>query len=101
MDCEQGAFQPDQGKFVCVRLGGGHGAVIALQTAVLIQKGEDGGDVGVAAEPLGVGPDDGGVQQGENAVGPVAAPDAPQWSSTWCASRAHPAIPLRLLPTEE
>ena len=45
--------------------------------ADLIQKQVQGGDVGIAAEPLGILPDSVRVQQGENAVAAVAAADAP------------------------
>ena len=74
---KQGLFQIAEGVRIRVRLGRWHGAVEGGETADLIQKQVQGGDVGIAAEPLGVLPDSVRVQQGENAVAAVAAADAP------------------------
>ena len=56
--------------------------------ADLIQKQVQGGDVGIAAEPLGILPDSVRVQQGENAVAAVAAADATTRRRWFCREGA-------------
>ena len=58
-------------------LRGGHGAVVAFQTADLVQKDVQRRHIGIAPEPLGMTADGIRIQQGENPVAAVAAADTP------------------------
>ena len=59
-----------------VVVGGGHGDVVGDEAAHLIEGGVEGGDVAVPGKQLGPPGNGVQVQQGEDAVGAVATPEA-------------------------
>lgn len=75
---EEDLFHPVPGKGVKllgIPLGGGHGRVVAGKAQV-VKGNMQGGHVGIAEERLPMGRDGGDVQQGQEAVGAIAAADA-------------------------